>query len=446
MVKILPFSGTIYNKKKLKNLAKVMSPPYDIISAPQQEELYNMSNFNYVRLILGKEFPGDNEYNNRYVRAAAFIDGWLRHKILLKDLKPALYVYEQKFSHEGKIVTRVGFIGILRLEETGRNKVFPHEETYSRAKLDRFQLMRATNANLDPIFTLYSDKKEKVMKAIRPFMKRKPVLELKDPEGIAHRLWRVDRKLSISKIIQEMKDKAVFIADGHHRYEAAIRLKNEMKLRNTKFTEDEAYNHVMMYFTPLESKGLVILPIHRVVSGLNFFDPIRFEQDLAMYFNVVPYPANKKNADNVRKKLLKDLKKAGETKHAFALYLGQHRYFLLTLKDEKMVEEMVAENKPHAWKTLDVTVLHYTIFDRLLNMAHETEDKVTYFKNSAEAIKAVDEKGPGMAFLLNPTKIDQIIEVAGALEKMPHKSTYFYPKLLSGPVLYRFEPNEKVEL
>jgi len=421
-----------------------MSPPYDIIDPKMQNELYSESEFNFIRLILGKDFPGDSEYNNRYVRSAAFLNGWLRHKIMVKDAKPALYAYEQKFRVQGKTFSRLGFFGILRLEEIGRGKVFPHEETYPKAKLDRLQIMRATSANLDSIFALYSDQKEKVVKTLKQFMKRKPALDVKDRDGVSHRLWKVDRRPSIAKIMQEMKDKAVFIADGHHRYEAAIRYKNEMKTQNTKFTDDESYNHVMMYFTPLEGKGMVILPIHRAVTQLAYFDPQRFEQDLVQYFDVTPYPATKKTDLNVRKNLLKAMKKAGETKHAFGLYLGDHKYFLITLRNEESVEEMVAEEKPKAWKRLDVTVLHYAVFDRLLNIANETEDRITYFKSEDDAIKLVDEKNAVMAILLNPTKIEEIVAVASELEKMPHKSTYFYPKLLSGLVVNKFEHGEKV--
>lgn len=444
MARVFPFKGIVYNKEKNKNLSKVVAPPYDVISREEQEALYALSDFNVIRLILGKDFPGDGEYNNRYVRASAFLEGWLRHRIMLKIEKPGFYAYEQRFSFRGKKITRLGFIGLLRLEDLGRGKVFPHEETYPRAKLDRLQILRSTNANLESIFSVYSDTKGKVTKTLKQFMKRKPLLEAKDRDQVVHRVWLIDRKPSISKIVHEMKDKAVFIADGHHRYEAALRYKNEMKLQNTKFSEDEAYNHIMMCFTPLEDKGLLILPIHRVVSHLVYFDPARFEQDLAQHFDVKAYPATRRTAPKVRKKLLKDLAKAGQEKHAFGLYLGNHRYFLLTLRDDRIVEEMVAEEKPKAWKNLDVTVLHYLIFDQLLNIAQETEDKVTYSKSDEEAARFVDEKGATMAFFLNPTKIDDIISIAGKLEKMPHKSTYFFPKLLSGLVLFKFDLSEKI--
>ncbi|MBI5078712.1 DUF1015 domain-containing protein [Candidatus Saganbacteria bacterium] len=445
MVKVFPFRGTVYNRKKIKKLSLVMAPPYDVISGEEQEELYQQHDFNVVRLIFGKEFPGDNEYNNCYVRAAAFLNGWLRHNILLQEDKPAFYIYEQKFVCRGRRFSRLGFIGLLRLEDAGHGKVFPHEETHSRAKLDRLQLLRATNANLDSVFALYSDEKEKITRTLRLFMKNKPYMEAEDKSGTIHRVWRIDRKPTLSKIMHEIRDKAIFIADGHHRYEAAMRYRTELKEKNTKFTEDEAYNHVMVCFTPLEDKGLIILPYHRVIGSFVYFDPAHFEQSLAQYFDLTPYPATHKTAARVRKKLLKDLATAGQTKHAFGLYLGNYHYFLLTLRDDKITEEMTAEEKPEAWKNLDVTILHYVVLDRILNIAQETEDKVTYTKSEDEAVELVDKKGHQIAFLLNPTKIEEVAAIASELEKLPQKSTYFHPKLLSGLVMYRFDPAERVK-
>ena len=446
MAKLFPFRGIIYNTKKIKNASKVMSPPYDVISPEEQDALYQSNDFNVIRLILGKDFPGDGEYNNKYVRASAFLNGWLRHRILLRDEKPAFYLYEQKFTARGKTFSRIGFTGLLRLEDLGKGKVFPHEETYPKAKIDRLQLYRATHSFFESIFALYSDEKMKVIRAMKPFMKRKPLIEAKDKDGVVHRLWRIDRKPVILKIVQEMRDKAIFIADGHHRYEAALRFKDELKLKNTKFTEEEAYNHIMMYFTPLEEKGLIVLPIHRAIRHLPFYDPERFEQDLAIYFEVKPYPASKKTSPQVRKRLMKELEKIGQTKHAFGLYLGHHRYFLLTLRDENVMDDLVTDDRPKAWKRLDVTILQYVVIDRLLNISQETEDKIIYTKSDEEAIKLVDEKGCNMAFLLNATKIDEIVSISSKLDKLPHKSTYFYPKLLSGLVMHKFDHAEKVKL
>jgi uncharacterized protein (DUF1015 family) len=444
VVKVFPFEGILYNKD-IKKVAKVFTPPYDVISPEEQDAFYAVHDFNYIRIILGKEFAGDSEYNNKYIRSAAFLDGWLRHKILIQDEKPAFYAYEQCFTSGGKKYSRIGFIGLLRLEDMGRGKVFPHEATHSRAKLDRLQIMRTTSANLESIFSLYSDEKGKITKVLKKFMRRKPIHEATDKDKVVHRLWRVDRKPSITKIIKEMRDKAVFIADGHHRYEAALRFKNELKMKNTKFSEEEAYNHIMMYFTPLEDRGLLVLPIHRVLRNLVYFDPIRFENELKQYYKVIAYMASKKSAPRVRKKLMRDLEKKGGEGHAFGMYLGQNRYYLLVLKDEKIVEEMVEEEKPKAWKKLDTNILHYTIFDALLGIAAETEDKVTYVKEAEDAVKMVDAKDGQAAFLLNATKIEEITAVASKLEKMPQKTTYFYPKLLSGLVLNKIVHGEKIK-
>lgn len=446
MVKVFPFQGILYNKEKLKKFDALLTPPYDVISPEEQDRFYDLHDFNYIRLILGKDFPGDGEYNNKYVRAGAFLDGWLRHKILVKDSKPAFYAYEQRFTSQGKKHSRIGFFGLLRLEDMGRGKVFPHEETHSRAKLDRLSLMRATFAHLESIFSIYSDPKSKVAGLLKKYMRKKPLIEATDRDRVIHRLWRVDQRSAIAKIVKEMRDKTVFIADGHHRYEASQRFKNELKTKNTKFSEEEAYNHILMYFTPLEEKGLLILPIHRVVHNMAYFDPIRFEKDLEQYFEVKAYKATAKTSANVRKKLMRELQKGAKDKHVFGLYLGEHRYYLLTLKDEKVVEDMVEEEKPKAWKKLDVTILHYAVFDRILNIAKETEDKVTYVKTEEEGVRLVDEKGYQLAFFLNPTHVEDIIAIASKLEKMPQKSTFFYPKLLSGLVLNKIVHGEKIKL
>jgi uncharacterized protein (DUF1015 family) len=421
-----------------------MAPPYDVISPEYQEELYKSSDFNVIRLILGKHFTSDGEYNNCYVRAAAFLNGWLRHKILLREEKPAFYIYEQKLAVHGKKVSRLGFIGLLRLEDLGKGKVFPHEETYPKAKLDRLQLFRATHANFESIFAIFSDEKNKTLKLCKSWMRKKALVEAKDRDGVLHRIWQMDSKAAISRLTLEMKDKSVFIADGHHRYEASLRFKEELRLRNTKFSEDEPYNHVMMYFSPLEDKGLIVLPIHRVVGKLNYFDPARFEQDLAHYFEVTAYPASKKSASKVLKKLMKDLEKSGRQKHAFGLYLGHYRYFLLVLRDDNIMDELIPEERGKIWKRLDVNILHYTVFERLLNIAKETEERIVYTKSAEEAVKLVDEKKNTMAFLLNPTKIEEVIAISSKLEKLPHKSTYFWPKLLSGLIMRQFE-NDRVK-
>jgi len=443
MAKIYPFKGLLYNKKKLKKLSAVMSPPYDVISPEEQDNYYQLSDFNIIKLILGKEFPGDTQYNNKYVRAAASFEGWQRHEIMLKDPKPSVYIYEQKFSYGGKKWAKIGFIALFRIEDSGRAKLFPHEETLAIPKMDRVELIRATHANFDCIFSLYQDPENKVMKPLKEAMRRKPVIEVKDEKRIVHKLWRVDSRPVINKIIKEMKDRSVFIADGHHRFEAAVRFKNEMKERNTRFSEDEAYNHVMMYFTPAEGNGLLVLPIHRMVKPIPHLEINNFEEELKNYFEIKLFPFSKRTEQAVRKKALKELEKSA-LRHSFIMGIkGISRYYLLTLRSEDMVDLMLEEEKPAAFKHLDVTILHSIVMKRILGIS--SEEQINYAKNTDEAVEGVLTGPYQLAFLLNPTKISDILEIAGKSEKMPQKSTFFYPKLLSGLVINKIIHGEKIE-
>ncbi|MFH2034017.1 MAG: DUF1015 domain-containing protein, partial [Candidatus Margulisiibacteriota bacterium] len=425
MVNVFPFKGITYNKKKLKNLSKVMSPPYDVISPEEHEALYELSDYNIVRLILGREFPGDSQYNNRYVRAAAFFEGWLRHDILCQDEKPAIYIYEQVFRVGSKEYKRSGFISLLRLEEIGKGDVFPHEHTLSKPKYDRVELIKTTNANFDCVFSLFSDNNNKVQRLLKQYMRRKPTIEVKDKYKVANRLWRVDKKDFINKIVREMKEKEVFIADGHHRYEAALRYKKEMKDRNTRFTEDEAYNNVMMFFAPVECPGLVVFPIHRLITRIHEFDADRFLEDIKAYFDVEKFAFTKRSEVSQRSKVVKLCAKRGESEHCFVLYLhGTSEYYLLTLRNKGIMSELVEENKPQEWKTLDVTILQTLILKHILNIT--SEDSVKYTKDDEDAVSKVKNGEFQMCFILNPTKIEEVITIAQKMEKMPQKSTFFY--------------------
>jgi len=443
MAKIYPFKGILYNKKKIKNLSKVMSPPYDVISPEGQDNYYQLSDFNIIKLILGKEFPGDTQYNNKYVRAAASFEGWLRHGILIQDEKPSIYVYEQRFSYGGHKWVRLGFITLMRMEDTGRGRLYPHEETLMAPKIDRLELIRATHANFDCIFTLFQDEEGKVVKIFREAMRRKPTIEAKDQSKVLHRLWRIDSRPLVNRALKEMRDKSTFIADGHHRFEAAVRFKNEMKERNTRFSEDESYNHVMVYFTPVESKGLLVLPIHRMVKPIPHLEANNFEEELKNYFEIKIFPYSKRTELKVRKKILKELGKTA-IQHSFVMGIkGVPRYYLLILKSEDMVDMLLEEEKPAAFKHLDVTILHTIVMKKILGIT--SEDQINYAKNVEEAVSGVLEGPYQIVFLLNPTKISDILEIAGKSEKMPQKSTFFYPKLLSGLVMNKIMLGEKVD-
>lgn len=448
MAKIFPFRGILYDKKIVNNLNKVMAPPYDVISPSEQDAYYAKHPYNVIRLILGKDYPGDGESNNKYVRADRFFLSWLKHGLLAQDEKPCIYVYEQKYTLYGKKYQRRGFISLLRLEDFDRGKVLPHEETFPKHKLDRLELMRVCSANFESIFSIFSDEKNHIDKLLKKSGKRKPVIQVKDNDGVVHSIWKMDSKADIKKAMRLLSDRNVFIADGHHRYEAALRFRDEMKEKYQKFTGEEAYNHIMMYFTPLEGKGLTILPIHRLVREIPDLDISSFEQALKDYFELKPFPFSKRTEESVRKKVLKLIAKAGEGEHLFGMLLaGVSQYYILKLRDEKSVDRFVREDKPKEWKRLDVTILHALVINHVLGLTSEkvtNEDPIVYVKEPSEAVKKVQEGGFSIAFFLNPTKVSEIVKIAGEKVKMPQKSTYFYPKLLSGLVMNRIYLDEKV--
>lgn len=431
----------MYEKKKIKNLAKVMTPPYDVINPSEQEYYYEESPYNIIRLILGQEFPNDSRYNNKYLRSAAFLKGWLHHGILKQDGKPALYLYEQSFLVKGKRYRRLGFIALLRLEDFEKGKVFPHENTLSKPKLDRLELLRACSSNFENIFTIYSDDKLKTMKPFKKYLRRQPAIKVKDKLNTVHSLWRVDDRTTIIKVMKEMKDKPVFIADGHHRYEASLRYRNEMRERSTRFSEDESYNHIMAFFTPIEGEGLVVLPIHRLVKVPSGFDFERFREELGIYFDINTVPFSKRTEKQARLKALSALESTGKEKNAFLLSIrNSNQYLILSLRDKAIIRELVPD-KPAAYQELDVTVLQAVVIGKILNISPET---LTFPKEANEGLDKVLSGEFDLAFILNPTKITDVIEIAKEYEKMPQKSTFFFPKLLSGLVLNHIAYNEKV--
>jgi uncharacterized protein (DUF1015 family) len=447
MAKTFSFKGVFYNKKKIKNLSKLMAPPYDVISPQEQEELYAAHDYNAVRLILGKDFAGDTEFNNKYVRAATYFEGLLRHAILLRDEKPAYYVYEQIFKIKNKKFKRLGFIGLLRLEELSKSKVYPHESTFAGPKSDRLQLMLQTNAQFESIFGMYLDKKDKLTKFLKKFAKNKPFLEAKDKQGTIHRIWKIDKKAACDKIAKEMKDKWVFIADGHHRYEATMRYRDAMKDKTQRFSEDESYNHIMMYFTNAYNKGLVVLPIHRLIKGIDNFDPLLFSFQIHEYFDIKPFEFTKRTKEKVTKKFFKELAKEGKSRPAIGMYLGEMKYYILTLKDPKIMDDLVDSNKPKIWRYLEPTVVQTIIIEKILKLKkddHALSQRIKYSHNEEEVLAAVENRDYQVGLFLNPTKIDDIITIASKYEKMPQKSTFFYPKLLSGLIMNKIDLGEKL--
>ena len=433
MVEIAPFKGITYNKEKIGNLDDVMSPPYDIISEEMQNKLYGKHQNNFVKLILGKQFPSDTKEDNRYTRAKQLFDEWQENSILLESEKNAIFPYKVEYILNNETRTMNGFFVLLRLDPDYK-VVKAHEKTLSKPKADRLDLMRACKANLEPIQLLYMDNTDTIRKMIDECIDT-PILNIKGYDGFMHKLWKVEDELLISKIVDELSNEVLFIADGHHRYQTAINFADEMKKKTNVSDEGAPFNYRMVILANIFDEGLAILPTHRFIKMPNL-DLDDLLQKLQEYFVVEEKTIEKtdNDYDRVGKRIISEIET--EDKHKFALYSNK-KYYVLTLKDEKVMDEF-AKDRSEIWRTLDVSILHKVILEHILGINEDNlEDHVKYTRVDGEAIQFVDEGRFDISFLMNATKIDELKAIAQAGEHMPQKSTYFLPKMLSGLVMYK---------
>ena len=437
MAEIIPFRGVLYNPAKVGDLGKVMAPPYDVIPPKKQDALYERHPNNVIRLILGKTTHEDKEGSDRYSRSAADFQKWLNEGVLSHDERPAIYYYTQTYSlKDGRTQARKGFLALSRLVDFGKG-IHPHEKTLSGPKADRLKLMQACDANFSSIFSLYSEPSLSVNKLLDGAVAgRKPDIDVTDDDGIVNKVWRVDDLKVVAAVTEGMKDKALFIADGHHRYETALNYRNMQKEKAQNYTGTEPYNYVMMYFSNMDDEGMTIWPTHRVVHSLENFDPDAFVAKCGQHFTISEFPYTKADEPRVREKFLKELEASGAKAVALGLHIrARDIYYLMSIKSPDVMTKAFGDSIPEVFKSLDVTVLHSLIFAKILGMTQEAQEKqenLLYVKSYDEAIAACSNDNNQLVFLLNSTKIEQVKAVALAGFVMPQKSTYFYPKLLSG--------------
>ncbi len=433
MAEIKPLKGYRYNSEIFKDLSKVVTPPYDVIDKEAQENFYQTSPYNYIRLELGKIFPEDNRENNVYTRAAETFHEWCSKNILVQEPNPALYLYQQEYQVNGETKIRTGFMCGLKTEDYSLGNVLPHEETLPKHKADRLELMRATEANFSPIFGLYSDPEKTIDKALLGSIKgKKPDSEMTDWSHEKHRLWVITDNAVIRTVVNDMSQRKVYIADGHHRYETAVAYAQEMALKG-----GNNFDHVLITLVNLFDEGLIVLPTHRLVKNLSDFSFPQFLKRIKVYFDVenILISGSKEKALN---HLLKELAQAGESRHAFGLYGGDGNLYLLTLKNDELINQMTDLTKSRAWRQLDVTILHSLILENLLGIGAKeraSEGFLQYTRQDLSAIEAVDRGACQISLLMNPPQVQEITDVAGAGEKMPQKSTFFYPKIISGLIV-----------
>jgi uncharacterized protein (DUF1015 family) len=433
MVKVAPFKGITYNKEKINNLDNVMSPPYDIISSKQQEELYKKSPFNFVRLILGKQHPNDTENDNRYTRAKNDFEKWQRDQILSASDKPALYPYKITYSINGERKEMNGFFTLLQLDKNYK-KVKAHERTLSKPKADRLNLMRSCYANLEPIQLLYIDQKDEINQAIQKVKTEEPLINVTGYDGFTHTIWKITDEALINLIQDTLNDDILFIADGHHRYQTAINYANEMQEKTGNTDENAPFQYRMVILANMFDEGLAILPTHRLIKLPKNINKDELLKDLEKYFSVASYPIDSSiDAKKLSEKIKKEIETS--TDHKFAFYF-KDSYVVITLKDESTMDTL-AKDRSETWRKLDVSILHKIVIETIMGITQDTlEDHVKYTREDEEAIKIVNDDEFDCSIFMNATKINELKAIADAGEHMPQKSTYFLPKMLSGLVMY----------
>jgi uncharacterized protein (DUF1015 family) len=441
MAKIAPFRGIIYNEGKAGTIDALVCPPYDIISPAEQQELYRKSPYNVIRLEYGLTSPADGDGDNRYTRASLLLEEWLRTDILQQRTDPVLYVYEMEYQAGNAAKKLRGIICLVRIEDYDSGIVKPHETTLSGPKTDRLNLLRACKASFSQIFSLFSDPHDSVANTLAK-VTRKPEMEIRHSDGVIHRLWTLSDGDCIDATIRELADKPIFIADGHHRYDTALKYRNEQRMVSGQVTGDEGFNYVAMFLTRLEDPGLTILPAHRALFNLTDFEPRRFEDDLNRYFNIERIDFDKRSESKDLQTVLDTMAHRADHAHVFGMRVkDEQSYYLLNLRNEADMDTLLPD-KSRAYRRLDVSILHHLIIDKLLGIKMDTHKmglNIEYIKEAQEADKRVHDNAAEVVFFMNPTKVREVQEVAAAGERMPQKATYFYPKLLTGLVMHKLD-------
>jgi uncharacterized protein (DUF1015 family) len=436
MPDVSPFRGVRYDVARVGALSDVVAPPYDVIDPALQDRLYQASPYNVIRLELNRDEPGDTDSQARYTRAARFLKEWLRQGVLREEDHAALYVYEQTFQVEGVSHTRRGFLARVRLEPFGQGKIYPHEQTLSGPKADRLALYHATGFNLSPIFGLYPDADGAVLRAIEAGLRDRTPLVATDHLGVENRLWVVDDPRTHTAIRGLMAGKPVFIADGHHRYETGLKYGDERKQSGNVSGDDDPANFCLMMLVGMSDPGLLILPTHRLVSGFPRLTADQLTARLKPEFEVTPTGEGEAGC----RAAWAAIEKAGEQDVLGFGTVADGRWLVARLRSDEAMDRLAPKHSPD-WRSLGVSILHVLVLDALLKPLGTPSCRYVHLLR--EVLDDVAARGCDLACLVPPARMDHVEVIASGLETMPPKSTYFYPKLLTGLVLNPIQRLEK---
>ncbi len=428
MPEIRPFRGVRYDLTKVGALSDVVAPPYDVIGPDLQQALYNANPANIIRLELNREEPGDAPGRDRYERASATLKDWRRRGILVDDHHPSFYVYHQTFTVDGKEFTRKGFFARVRLEPFGQGKIYPHEQTLSGPKADRLNLYRATGFNLSPIFGLYPDPENRVLRAVEKGIKDRTPLEATDHLGVINRVWPVTDGEAHTLASGLIGDQPVFIADGHHRYETGLAYRDELAAKGELSGPDDPANFCLMMLVSMSDPGLLILPTHRLVSGFPGLTGDQLCEALAPEFDVEEAGSGASGCEDA----WGEIETWGDQDRLGFGTIADGRWFIAKLRSDATMDALAPEHSAD-WRSLGVSILHELVLKKLLGGIGTASCRYVHLID--EVLSSAQARDFDLACLVPPAGMDHVEAIASNLEKMPPKSTYFYPKLLTGLVL-----------
>lgn len=434
VAEIRPFRGVHYNRPLIEDLSAVICPPYDIITASLQQGLYRRSQYNFIRLEHGRELPQDTVADSKYTRSAATLGQWLKQGILEVDKTPAIYLHDHYFTHQGKEYRRRGITVRVRLEEWDKRVVRPHEGTLAEPKNDRVSLLRELKVNTSPILALFEDQGQRVSSLLAAEQARgRPVISSTSADGERHYIWAITESRVVNQICSSLAEQPLYIADGHHRYESALAYRRQMKSAASSASGDEAFNFVMMTLVDFSDPGLIILPPHRLVRGISRSTLNGLMAGLGSFFEIEELPLS---APGIWQQVDGLSMETNEIR-LFLFGLTEH-LLALRLADFTTASRMMPHFHSEMYKGLDVSIVDHIILEKLLGLGSGREEtRIAYSYDRQDTLDRVSDQEYQLAFLLSPVKAAVVKAIADADDRLPRKSTYFYPKLPAGLVFYQ---------
>ncbi|MFC1874720.1 DUF1015 domain-containing protein [Chloroflexota bacterium] len=433
MAEVQPFHGMRYNKSITKDLSTVICPPYDIITPQMEEELYRRSPHNFIRIEHGRQLPQDSTMDNRYTRSANTMEEWLKQKVFVTDETPTIYLHDQYFIHSGMECKRRCLVACVRLEEWHKNIIRPHEGTLAEAKSDRISLLWALRANTSPILVMFEDQEQYISSLVNAQELDKTIINIEGYDTERHKVWPITNPQVIDDICGFFAEKPLYIADGHHRYESALIYQREQRTIHSTVSEGSAFNYTLISLVDFDDPGLVILPPHRLIRSMPSSKMIGLEDKLRTFFDIEEMPLSLPDIWNKVDRLLADESEI----RLFLFGLSDKNLLLLTLRDFASASKMIPYFHSALYKKLDVSIVDHVILDELLGLSSEDEIKISYNYDHRDAVKQVLKQEHQLAFIISPIHSRRIKDISDAGDRMPRKSTYFYPKLPSGLVFNR---------